>query len=59
VGSTNILFLLLDGYAQLFSAMVGVDDQGNITLPRKSYVIGDRKIPFKANKLKWRYQAEK
>jgi len=59
VGSTSILSFFLNGHAQSFSAMIGVDDQGNKTLPRKFYVIGDRKILFESLEMKWGDPAQK
>ena len=59
VNSTSILAFFLDGHAQSFSALVGVDDLGNKDLPHKFYVIGDRKILFESQEMKWGEAAQK
>ncbi|RRB02866.1 NPCBM/NEW2 domain-containing protein [Larkinella rosea] len=48
VNSTSILAFWLDGHAKTFSALVGVDDQGQKNLPHVFYVIGDRNILFES-----------
>ena len=53
VNSTSILAFYLNGNAKGFSALVGVDDKGNRSLPHTFYVIGDRKILFKSREMKW------
>ncbi|AEE50996.1 NPCBM/NEW2 domain-containing protein [Haliscomenobacter hydrossis] len=59
VNSTSILAFYLNSHAQSFSALVGVDDEGNKTLPHKFYVIGDRKILFESREMKWGDPAQK
>lgn len=52
VNSTSVLTFLLDGNAQDFSAIVGVDDRGVKGLPHQFYVIGDRKILFESGEMR-------
>ncbi len=53
VNSTSVLSFFLDGHSTEFSATVGVDDKGVKDLPHKFYVIGDRKVLFESNEMKW------
>ena len=52
VNSTSIMAFYLNGNATGFSALVGVDDKGNKSLPHIFYVIGDRKILFQSREIK-------
>ena len=53
VNSTSILAFYLKGQAKGFSARVGVDDKGNKVLSHTFYVLGDRKILFESQPMKW------
>ncbi|MGV3560990.1 NPCBM/NEW2 domain-containing protein [Larkinella arboricola] len=46
VNATSVLAFFLAGNAREFSAVVGVDDNGQRDLPHTFYVIGDEKILF-------------
>lgn len=58
VNSTSILAFYLNGNAKEFSALVGVDDKGNKSLPHTFYVIGDRKILFQSREIIWGQEAQ-
>ncbi len=49
--SISVIAFNLDRHAKHFSAMVGVDDQGNKTIPVKFYVVGDGKVLFESNEM--------
>jgi len=58
VNSTSIMAFYLNGNATGFSALVGVDDKGNKSLPHIFYVIGDRKILFQSREIKWEQEPQ-
>ncbi len=49
--SVSVITFNLDKQAKNFSAMVGVDDQANKTIPVKFYVLGDQKVLFESNEM--------
>ncbi|MFD2523367.1 NPCBM/NEW2 domain-containing protein [Emticicia soli] len=46
--SPCVLAFLLNGKAKKFSALIGVDDQGNKEIPLTFYVLGDGKVLFQS-----------
>ena len=46
--SPCVLAFLLNGKAKRFSALIGVDDQGNKEIPLTFYVLGDGKVLFQS-----------
>lgn len=49
--SISVITFNLDKHARHFSAMAGVDDQGNKTIPLKFYVVGDGKTLFESREM--------
>ena len=52
VQTTSVMSFFLNGTADQFSAVVGVDDKGSKSVPVKFYVVGDRKVLFESNPMK-------
>lgn len=50
--SISVIPFKLDGKAKEFTAVAGIDKNGNKTIPLKFYVIGDRKILFESSPMK-------